>query len=294
MKSIQTYLDSILNVDSNTSATILITLTVFFLGLILQIASKAITKCIERNRTRKMVTTLAKELSREVDKQSKFYLKSSKTFVFSNKDFFAFKQLTISSYSSIKNVGFQNIYYSFFLGFENWIKVKKSTKFKAFNRIWNIVVFIEDRHEKILNETNSFIIEFNKLTEKRNELLAGLRKLYDVEISNSVNKENPELLLKFEKEVKHIVVTWQKIENNTQLDIINSELVLKLKALNEKYPRLKLTTTTSEYLLKIRNVYNNQETILRMRKEVLVENYYSFRKLSKVCLKSIKILNNCG
>lgn len=294
MKSIQTYLDNILNVDSNTSATILITLTVFLLGLILQTTLKSITKYIERIRTRKMIATLAKELIREVDKQASFYLQSSKTFDFSSKDLFAFKQLTISSHSSIKSVGFQNIYYSFFLGFENWIKVKKNTKFKAFNRIWNTVIFIEDWHKKILTGTNSFIIDFNKYNEKRNELLAGIRNLYDVEISNSFNKENPELLSMYEKKVKHVFETWKKLENNTQPDIINSELVLKLKALNEEYCSLEMTTTTSEYLLKIINVYNNQETILRMQKEALIENYYSFRKLSKVCLKSIKILNNCG
>jgi hypothetical protein len=292
MTQIQKYLETNYGTDANTSATLLITLTIFFLGLLFQHLLKTIGKYSERRRLRKTFHVALIEFSKQVKKQSEQYDKSSQTFTFDKKSNFEFNRATISTISSLNGLDYNRTFEAFFFGFENTIKFNSKRKFIAFNRIWDSIKSVEFWHEKSFQDVNYFIEKYNEFNERRNDAIEAHRRFFEPIMTQLDGQTVPGDIGRYVQAVDQIHVDWQNFPNRTKPNIVHRYLVVRLRILNRKNLNLTIANRMNNNLLTATMEYQSQSNFLKAQKEQFENYHHSFRNYYRLVNASRNILKN--
>ena len=292
MIQIQKYLEYQFDVDPNTSATIIITISVFMLGIFFQYLLHSITKFSERKRVRKIFLVGLSEFSKQVKKQSEQYGISAKTFAFDKKTNFEFNRATIFTISSLNGLDYNQTYQAFFFGFENIVKFNSNRKFEAFNKVWDSIKSVEFWHEKSFQNINYFIEKYNELNEKRNEAVNAHRLFYEPIMKKLDGQDVPENIGRYMQAADQIHVDWQNKENRTRPHNIHRYLILRLRILNRKNQDIQIANGMNDNLLTASMEYESQRNFLKAQKDQM-ENYErSFRLYYRLVIAGREILKN--
>ncbi|MCH7514010.1 MAG: hypothetical protein IH947_08740, partial [Bacteroidetes bacterium] len=120
MEKIQSYLQSLLGIDTNTSATIIIALIVFILGFGFTELSKSVSRFRSRRTVRQLFFYLLESLTIQIMKQVGAYEKTAMQFKFKSEKNFTITRATLAQVSKI-DIGYQETFVAFFKGIENFI-----------------------------------------------------------------------------------------------------------------------------------------------------------------------------
>lgn len=287
---IQKYLESVFEIDANTSATILITLSIFIIGISIQQLLLLFSKFIERRKTRKIFKISLTGFIKQVKKQSEGYNETAKSFTFDEQTNFEFTRATIYTLSSLNSIGYQKTYEAFFTGFENIWKCNLNLKLKAFNKVWDSIKSVEFWHQKSFEDLSDFIDKYNDLNEKRNIAIENHRRFFESIITEINNKSVPAKVGLYIQDVDRIHVDWQKLKNRTRPNIIHRYLIIKLRIINRKNSNIKIVNRMNENLLDATKEYQNQRNLLKTQKDQF-ENYsMNFKLFYRLSSKAKNVL----
>ncbi len=290
MSKIQEILNHQFNIDYNTSATILITLIIFFLGLILQRILSMYIDFIKRKRIKEAFEIALKVHINQIKKQSKGYLDVSNSIKFDVHERIEYTHVTIFSANSFENIGYQQTFEAYFSGIENLFKFNRKLKLKAFTKIWESIRSIDKWHTKSLTDMDVFLEKVNSYNEKRNDALDNHRKLIDM-IKLQYNEKNVPLRLgEYIIKLDEIHTNWQKLMNPAQPDIVHKKLVIPTRELNQRYDDLELAVKMNDSLLIATMEYKNQERLINAYIDQFFKYSISFKMYYNLTKTGMKIL----
>jgi len=277
--------------DSNTSATLFITLFVFILGLLFQQLFVLYSKFIERRKIRKIFQVALRQFIKETSKQSSLYKKDSENYQMEKKTSFTFTRGSIFTCSSIQELGFEKTYAAFFLGIENWGHTKSSLRQKAFIKIWGSVKSVEFWHNASFSDRSQFLEKYNSINEKRNIAIENHRKLYEKAMTNLDGVKAEKAYREYVQALDAIHVSWQNNPNRTRPDVLHEELVTPILDLNRGNHKFPLAISLNDNLLPASLEYENQLNFLKAQKKQTLAYYWAFRSYARISKKSLEILD---
>ncbi len=295
MNSLQDIIKTVFNIDENTSATIIITLFVFVVGIIIHSSIRIVSKYMKRINIRKMFLLNLHDLQKKSNHQAEKYKATASQFDFNHTGNFALYRIDISQLEILKEIGYTNSYNAFFSGIENIYRLKNIYR-KAFTKMWEAVFALKYWQEK--SEDLTF---FNKTyashMEKRNQSLKPYHQLIDSSVTDKANLNNPDQnIVSYFKRVNSIHYEWQQLETpyRERVDVHHQNVVLKHRKLNMEYQRLNIPilNITNTYLLEASSHFTNLSNLLKTYKEMYNSFSLTFRKHSRLINKGRRILNN--
>ncbi|MFT4526026.1 MAG: hypothetical protein ACI85F_002188 [Bacteroidia bacterium] len=290
MEELQTLIRSYFNIDTGTSATILITLTVFILGFLIQWIARQIEKYLNRKNQRRNFNRTTEVLSKQIRKQAEGYFRSTETVRIDKKEEFYFAAVTLYPVRLFEDIGYQECYTAFFTGPENLYGAFKSRKIKPFNKIWETIYAVDKWHEKTLVQFEGFVVKYNELNDLRNLPVNSHRKFIDGLIPEKARIQSDPSLKNYFNEVGKIHVNWQNQLERRRPDIVHRKLVLPLRILNRKYPDLAMARKMNDNLIPASSAYENQWRHLKVYRKQLFLYFVMFKGnsiLLRKCLSSI-------
>ena len=288
MKNFIEYINNLFGIDNQTSATIIITLSVFILGFLMTGLFNSIKTEIKRNSTRKFFKDLLREIARTADKQSRYFQDFSKILNIEHEGQFVLKSTPINLLDNIQKLSLENISDACHNGIRNPFTNK--IRRKAFNKIWLHISSLAFWEERQVYELEKFINKFNEHENKRNEELENWRKISDQMMHPTNTQSIPAQAKPYYEEYDRIVYKWQTEGQITHYKKVQDELVDPLRELNRKYKDLPYTLLLNSPLLGVTNSYNNLKTTLDVYSNQYRSQYITYKAASRVISKSIKII----
>jgi len=283
------FINSTFNIDNNTSATIVITLTVFLLGFIISWLKNSIKSLLKRNRIKKIFLDLLKEITETASKQSAFFKDFYESLYIENEDkAFRLKRIPINHLENIQKLNINSVYEAFFSGIENIFN--KDTKRKAFNKCWLHINSLNYWEYRYPEEIQSFISKFNVYEEKRNDALEKWRVVSQEIFHQATKGEIPKELAEYISRYDKIVYDWQTNGMNTHYYIVQNELIYPLISLNREYKQFHFVLLITNILLEVTNYYEDLVNTINFYREGFKIYYHTYRSSSKVLEKALKIL----
>lgn len=279
----QDFVNHFFEIDNNTSATIIITISVFLIGILINLFLSFIQKVIERKNIRRIFLMNVKALEKNVRDQSVEFKKFSDQFCFEYTENLNLKIINFPQVQIIKQIGYGLSYDAFFKGLEN-IFVSKSS-FETFNEIWETVYFLESwkDHSNIIKDFNASYKEYNFL---RNKALAEFQKSVESDLTiGNINSKIPEIS-NYYTQANEILISFQKL--NRRIDMVQNMLVQRFLELNR-------VSNHSKIPMIVHYNYNLLEASLNFENlKNLIESYKSlYLKLTEALLKRSNKLNDC-
>lgn len=291
LKAFIAYLYNAFGISPDTTVTIFITVFVFIVGFLLRRISIWLSSFFARRKLRKILKITVMELSKETNKQSIAFKKTSNEFSFSNSNaVFNFRKSPISATSIIINTGYNSFYEAYFTGFENSFKCKQDLRFRCFYKLWtssnNVVYWLNRSDEQKITE------KYSNYLQENNRCLIQLRKYLEAiytefQANNQkFNKNSTEYVIKVDKIHKH----WQELENRTNHKVSNEELVKKLYELNQEYQNLIFANEMNNILLESIRHFNDQSNYLNSQRKQYEDYSRIFKNYSRYCNLAVKVL----
>lgn len=290
MTAFQKYLELNYGIDANTTATIFITIFIFFIGLVVQQMIVIYNSYNERRKTRKIFKISLKSFVKQVKKQADEYQKTSQTFTFDKESNFEFNRASISTISSLNNLGFQRTYEAYFFGIENMFKCHLDFKLKAFNKIWDAVKSVEYWHDKSFQDVSDFINKYNTFNERRNRAVDNHRRYFEPIMTSISGKTVPKNLGLYLRDADQIHFDWQNYPNRTRPNVVHKQLITRLRILNRENQDLDVANVMNNNLLEASMEFQNQHNLLKAQKIQFVSYGRMFRLYSRIAKKTIEIL----
>ncbi|HET8829750.1 MAG TPA: hypothetical protein VFM79_10430 [Pelobium sp.] len=278
--SLQNLINNWFNVDSNTSATILITILVFISGILFTEILKELSSYFRRRKIRKICDFNFKNLETGIEKQSKYYLKYCESLNFQNTSGFKFTSIIIHSINIFENIGYSNIYEAYFFGFENLFKGKK--ELKAFAKLWSSVVAIPQWQNQMKDIMENQIQNFNKWNDFRNNSLAEFYKIFDPLLVLVLNPDTSTYLREYLLQLDEIQVNFQIKSNYRNLIIVQESMVLPTLEINRKFKHISETHNLNPHLLSSTMAFENMEKNLNHNLSQAKTYYFTFKGYSKL------------
>lgn len=292
MKELQCYLKNNFKIDENTSATIIITLSIFIAGILIQQGLSISAGYIKRKRIRKLFEINVKNFVVEVKIQEKAYRTTADSFKFETGLVYAFTRATIFSHHSIKEIGYQNSYEAFFHGVENIFMFKRNKKLTAFSKIWSSVNSIDYWHDRTFADIHKFQEKLDEYNSRWNSAIEKHRQF----VESIMAQVNGQLIEKelgtYLTEVDRIQTIWQNLPERTRPDILNKNLIIPLRVLNRKNQN-DISRKMNENLLAASIEFQNKRNLLKAQRELFFHFARSFRMNYRFSTIAIKIVNGC-
>lgn len=291
--NIQKFIEQLFNIDSNTSATIIITVIVFSLGYIFTSFGKMISKYSVRKANRKIfiknLETLNNSLKkrREVVEIQLGHL-SVKTFTVIPVSKIQFFQIAI-----LNSMTYKETVESFFTGIENITCNQKAEKLKnkCFIKVWENMSNIEFWENNMYEQMKNTQDEINRLNEILANPLTEMRILYTELLSNLNNSTIQTLEKEFIIEVKAIIETWVIQKNINHGHTVNEFLSQKFISLCNKYEEVPSARQLKEHSVLASYWYENiiliNEGIQKSLKDYDTSLSY-FMRSTKIIIKALK------
>jgi hypothetical protein len=294
MGNILDKINGILGISNQTSAPIIITLSTFFLSLLLGKIGNIYKQHKQRKIYRQVFVTALTRLIEQTKNQSKQFKKTSDNLVFKNDIGFAFGRVQLLPINTFESIGYKQSIESFLLVWRNSFTTKeqRELKTKSINRMWEAIHSIHFWHQKSIDDTNVFLDKYNLFNERRNNAIEDHNKYFLTMLELYKNKPGTPEYIYIEKAVK-IREKFVKLEDKTRPDIINDNLIQPLRKLNTENQGLEIADKMNFDLLLADHEYTNQKNTIEFYRKVYSDRYYAFRNFSRTMEKSIKILKGC-
>jgi hypothetical protein len=273
MREIQLILQVWFNIDPNTSATIIITVIVFILGISIQQFIQLISNLRSRSRTRRVFRNALETHIKQVRRQSSGYLKTSETVKFDSNSPLEVMRATIFSASSFENIGFKETFLAYF-----------------FNKIWESIHSVDRWFIKANEDISYFLENSNRHNEKRNTAADNHRKVIDFLAATYNGKEVEKKLADYLVKLDAIHTQWQNLENATRPDILHTELIVPTRNLNNQHRDLEIAIRMNDNLLAASMEFQNQRNLVDATKVQFFRYSVSFKMYAMVMEKGMKIL----
>lgn len=294
VKTIQAAINELLGIGNQASATILITLFVFFCGLLLQYLFRAYSTSVRKKQKRKSFITAASTFFNRTKSQARNYLEGSEYYQHSNEKNPILKSAHFLPIASKTLFDYKDTYSAFFERpwWRRFLMCNKDLKKHAFIRLWEIMHVVEFMH----TDSNKFMDEmsnrYNIFNERRNNSVVTFRRvLEELRLSTEeAKRKNQVISIEFRnylKELNEIWNSWVDKENTRRPDVTNEKLVLPVIALNEQYNSFGIASRLNDSLYDAKHEYWEQTRHLEAQRNFLVMRSKSFKyyaKLGKHCI----------
>lgn len=278
---LQKILNDLLGIDNNTSATIIITLIIFGIGLIFTQISKSIGSYIQRKRVKRICSINFESLEIGIKKESKAYQNLIESLRFENKHGWDFSQVHITSLDALREFGYINIYNAYFTGVENIFSRK--IKLKAFQKFWSTLVIIPLWQKTMKSFINDQLKNYNEWNGKRIDSLMAFNKLCDSYIYQFAEKLIDDINLKtYILELDNIRVNLQNQADFTNPETIENILVQPVLKLNRNTKNIEIIHEFNKFLLSTSLGYRNMKQILETSQNQTLSFYHDFRGREKL------------
>jgi hypothetical protein len=287
MKSFVDYIAQAFNIDSNTSATLVITLSIFILGYLLNWINNIIVGLRTRRNYRKLFQAITDSIIYSIDLQSKNFVKAAKTLNINHQNDYFLQTVTITHLDNVDRLDFKLVYDSYFLGLENLFSERK---LKAFNKSFGRLALIKNTEERIPQELSSFIQKFNEHENKWNEAAEQIRQFYDNLHRQVDGGTFPARVADYLTRMDRTIFRWQNLDGRTEYSILHNELINPLLTLNREFQDIGLTLNFNSLLLNASHHFDNMEKTLNVYNEIFRNHSLTYRAANRILKKSISIL----
>jgi len=158
----------------DTTATILVTFFTFSAGILITLIFKAVEGYLNRRNHRKLARLNIINLMKEMFRQATAYKKFAEDLKIETVTP-AFKQISISSVGVLYQLGYKNLYDSFFNGIEN-IRFRNKRRI-AFSNLWSALEYLTVFHQKTFKDAREFIESEKVANDLRNKSIGETYKI---------------------------------------------------------------------------------------------------------------------
>lgn len=289
----QKLIEQLFNIDSKTSATIIISLTVFLLGFVITYTLKGFERYFTRRANRKIFLKNLETLISSVNKRKELLSEQLAILKIDHFTTIPVGRIQFFQITVLNSIGHKTSFDCFFLGIENFIRCPSNKKIrsKAFLKVIENFANIEFWENNMYEQMLPAQTELNRLNEKMGIPLQQMRifysELFTRQDSNQLSV--PEIM--FVTEIRAIFHEWSSIEDRTIAFTVNEMLSKKIKAACDKYYSLKIARDLRTISMEAIHQFSNIEIIILSLTQSLTAYSHLLSYFSKSTLKIIKILN---
>lgn len=275
-----------LGVDSNTTATILITIFIFSFGLLLSWLARQLKNIKERNSYKKSLVLILEDFGKACEKQNKVVSKSLTTVGLKGNKNFVIKYVPIGTLDYLNKLDF-NI---FLQNFEPLLFKRLFSK--SISKLFELIAQVKIQNESAREFMKEFSEKYAGYEKEYRENLGELKKIHDslgAQLDGKVlhKDDGGELLQQYFK----IFSDWFKNGSSRTLEDTYSQIVLRtIERLKEIAPH-SIILSINDHALKCDLAYENIANIDKMLAEKFGDFAHFHRRASKlipVIIKHIK------
>lgn len=284
-------LKCLFGIDDNTAATIIITLSIFILGYVVNGVNNLIVAYIRRRNYRRIFSDIMETVAREIGRQSEMFLTSAASFNIENSGDYIVKTITITHMDNIDKLDFKDVYNAHFTGVENLFV---GLKLKAFNKTYNNISLVKGIEDKLAQRVNFFNGKLDEYQSKWDEHLGLLRQLLDNIVVEQNGQQLPREVADYFEGMDRIVRAWQLLPNRLEYSIMKRQFIDRLLNHNREHQALRFQGNPilqmNTLLLNVAHDYENLAKTLQVYSDEFTHNYYLYRVSHRVINKAIKFL----
>ncbi len=293
IKNIQSSLNELFGIQSNVSASIMISIGIFVSGLILTETIKAIASFNKRKSTRRIFFLSLEELATRINRQSKSYRNLSNEIKFKSNTNYSIGNVDIFQLTTLKQMGYENLFLSLFTGFENTIfrlYINKK-RLKAFNKIWEAIEYVKSWQEKLYDEAEVFNKMFNDENKVREIALKKYFAFIEPELTAGHGQPLDNDKVRYLQIVDNIHQQYFLSNDKTNPYILHRKLTLPIRILNRRNRNVDIVHTSNIHLMDATYAYTNMKNINSVFKDMYFEQGIWFHKYAKLVSLSKRILD---
>lgn len=291
MECLTNFLENTFSIDDNTSATIIITLTVFILGYIIMGLAKSISAYINRIKYRNLFKEMINEIARCAEIQSDNINKLIGTINIANNGYFNLKKQNINLLNNFNQISFESFYGAYFKGIENLFNRKKII---YFNKTFGIIDALTKNEIQILIELDKCVNNFNKHADNWNDSTEKVKlSIEDMNLYLD-GQDVPIYVAEFFQQIDKLISDWQKFENPTRYDIVYNNLIkpiIKLYNENKHVDLVKISKSLLDRLMDSEYNYQSMCKSLEFYRELFSNFESRYKQTSEILLENNNILN---
>lgn len=291
--NIQSLIERLFNVDSRTSATIIISLTVFISGYIISSLIKTVEKYFIRKANRKIFLLNLKTFIDSIRKRREILKEQLSHLQIEN-----FSQIPVGGVqffqvSVLNSIGHKNAFDAFFLGFENVLifKSRKNLKRKAFLKVLENMANIEVWEKEMYDQMTPMQKEINRMNETMAGPLTQMRLKY-FDLFKKMDTSTLEISeISFVTELRKVVSEWELSSQARTGYNVNEFLSKKINTLCTKHLSLPIAVELRNICMDAEYWFRNIVVINNSITMGLTQHNHSLSYFSKSTRKIIKILS---
>lgn len=291
MENLIQFLKTLFNIDNNTVATLIITLTVFIFGFILTGLSRSIAAYRYRRNYRKIFKEMIIEIIRCTRIQSNNLKNLAETLNIENDDYFKFKKQNINLLNNFNQIPFDTFYSAYFKGIENICHRKKLI---AFNKVFGLIDSLLKNESQTIIELNKCLDDFNKHNDKWNDSTEKVRLNIENIRLELDGQSIPKNIADFFQAIDQTVFNWQNLKNRSHYHVVYSQLILPILdsyVKNEVNDVIRISKTLLDNLMDSEYHYQSMDKTLKFNRILFANFEYQYRYTSRMLNKINLILN---
>src|SRR6185437_2931595 len=234
----QKFIEKFFNISHDASASLIITLCTFILGYLITGLVFIINRYFERRSNRKIFLDNLKSLNKSLLRQQRGFSDCIKSFDIIRNSPWIYAKIDFFQIAVFKEMSYKENFKSFFLGFENQLKIcsNKDLRRRAYNKTWENFNNIQFWSDKAFNDFYPILEKYNLFGEKRNIALNQLRQMWE-HLLHACKMDPTRFIgepLEFLKSLDELIRIYQKIPTNERVMPYRTQrsLILPLRILN--------------------------------------------------------------
>lgn len=290
--NIQKVIESLFNIDSNTSATIIITIIVFALGYAFSSFGKTISNYHLRKVNKKLFIKTLETLIDSLKKRREVIDIQLRHLTIETFTAVPISKIQFFQISILNSMSHKESFGCFFNGFENILNCNKKFRNKCFIKVWENMANIEFWENNMYEEMKSAQEEINGMNETMGIHLRDMRILYKELLAQLNHSTNINSLEKqFLTEVKSIIDIWVTQKNSVHGHVVNEFLSKKFISLGNKYQSISSARKLAQYSIDASYWYGNIVLINQSLQVSLKNHDHSMKYFMRSTKVIIKVLN---
>ncbi len=291
MNTIIDSIKAIFQIDNNTAATLVISISVFILGYLITGIFKSLSSFNKRKNYRKIFKEMINEISSSSKEQSLNYFQFVNQLKTDYENDFQFKTKNIDFLSNFNKIPFETFYNSYFNGYEN---ICKSRKLKHFNKTFGLIDSLNKLENNSLKLISELIGNYEKYKNKWDISVENVRHMYEEMLLSNKGNRYPTFYLEILKEIDNIISSWQSLENRTHFNTAYTNLVKPLIVCIRKNDEKDITKSYVPFLNKLVEAefhYLGMKKTIEMYRITFTNIAFRYKLISKLLTKINIALN---
>ena len=283
METLQNLIIKYFKADENTSATIIITISIFLIGILIQFLSIQIKKCFIKKVRRKTFKEIVRNLSKTIKKQSDKFIKTSESFSIESLGKFYLTRNVLGHVDSFREFDFVQVYESFLYR----INFRFINRRKLISKIYEHMKLTTVIDAKCNKDIETLFDKLNHLERGYLDSVDSIRKKF-IKLSDYIRYNGTKGLKKDYVEyilaMDGVFADWAKLEDRGHIYVSYSNLTSPLLKVNADFE-----DCNRELLDSLFDADNYYKRIIR-----LLDTYSKLFKDYASCYKcSTKVLSFC-